>query len=81
MAPRECWMNVYSDSARLGVWHTSRKCRSPQEAKHYRGTSGMKAVCVLRVKLKPPGAPARYSSEHDRRNWEQYPEEMRQCPF
>jgi hypothetical protein len=39
------------------------------------------AIFRLRVKLKPEGAPRRYASEHDRRNWETYPEEMRKCPF
>lgn len=80
MMLREYWANVYvtDGAAHIGaLFRTRSYC-------DYIGTRSPireRMVARIRVRLKPEGAPARYSSEHDRRNWEQYPEEMRKCPF
>lgn len=74
---RECWANVYAIN---GAAVTGGKYRTRGVAM---GVSylGNKPFARLHVRLKPEGAPRRYASEHDRRNWETYPEEMRKCPF
>lgn len=77
MSQRECWINVYptgEDGSYLGRYFGTSS---------YAATIGRRAGAIYRlhIRLKPEGAPRRYASEHDRRNWETYPEEMRKCPF
>lgn len=77
MVPSEFWVNVYRPDERkaFGFGQSSREQAARNQDYKF------KRFAVVHVRLKPPGAPARYSSEHDRRNWEQYPDEMRKCPF
>ena len=77
MAPREYWVNVYRPdrSKSFGLPQTSGLMADiHQDTLH-------KRFAVVHVRLKPEGAPARYSSERNRQQWETMPEEMRQCPF
>lgn len=81
MTMRECWVNVYRSKYgehgyRVGqVWHS--KASADRPIKHSNGS----AIFRLHIRLKPEGAPRRYSSERNRQQWETMPEEMRKCPF
>lgn len=71
----ECWANVYQadQAAWAGIAHPDREA-----AEYFRGCD---CVAVVHIRLKPEGAPRRYASDKDRQNWEEFPEEMRTCPF
>ncbi len=80
MAPREYWAAIYKDRF-TGYPIVGSKWPTRGGSILADAYFPPRAIFRIHVRLKPPGAPARYSSEHDRRNWEQYPEEMRKCPF
>lgn len=94
MFQRECWINVfpYISDMKHGRRHAFALAVSHHCAVIARGgnrepaidSDELRGIGVgyrLHIRLKPEGAPRRYASEHDRRNWETYPEEMRTCPF
>lgn len=77
MSQQEYWANVYREGGESWCGNLHLEKRFAEEV---RGPS-KDAVLVVHIRLKPEGAPRRYASEHDRRNWETFPEEMRKCPF
>jgi hypothetical protein len=76
MTMREGWAAVYRDRITghpiVGSWW-------PTRGGSVRADAGFppRAVCRVHVKLKPEGAPKRYSDAAERWAWETYPHAMR----